>query len=108
MKPAIQVLTTTEKREDAERIAGMLVSRRLAACVQVVGPISSTYRWKGTVESASEWQCQIKTSADRYDDVEAAIRTHHPYDVPEIIALPIVQGNAAYLEWLHESVREEP
>jgi len=107
MTPAIQIVTTTEKREDAEEIARMLVDRRLAACVQVVGPVYSTYRWKRNIENAVEWQCQIKTGADRYSDVEAAIRAHHPYEVPEIVALPILQGSRDYLAWLHQAVRDE-
>jgi len=107
MSPAIQIVTTTEKREDAEKIAGMLIDRRLAACVQVVGPVFSTYRWEANVESSQEWQCQIKTSAERYHDVEAVIRDHHPYKVPEIIAMPIVQGSQDYLAWLYRAVSDE-
>ena len=100
MTEYIQVITTTEKREDAERIARKLVEARLAACVQVLGPIRSTYRWKGAIETAEEWQCVAKSRADLFDRIDAAIRAVHPYDVPEILAVPIAAGSRAYLEWL--------
>ena len=75
-------MTTTNAREDAERLARDLVERRLAACVQVLGPISSTYRWQGAVESAEEWLCLIKTTAARFDAVGAHIDTSHGYETP--------------------------
>jgi periplasmic divalent cation tolerance protein len=104
---AIQVVTTTEKRQDAERIAGMLMKKRLAACVQIVGPVLSIYRWKNNIESAEEWQCHIKTRAGLYGAVETAIKANHPYETPEIIALPILQGSREYLTWLHEQTQGE-
>jgi periplasmic divalent cation tolerance protein len=100
----LQVLTTIDSEEAAERIASALVERRLAACVQVLGPIASTYRWQGEVESAREWMCVAKTAAARYPDVEAAIRELHPYDEPEIVATPIVAGSQGYLDWISESL----
>lgn len=100
----IQVVTTTEHREDAERIARALVEERLAACVQVVGPITSTYRWRGAVETAQEWQCWAKSRRDLYDAIEQAIGRLHPYEVPEILAVPILAGSAGYLAWLDEQV----
>jgi periplasmic divalent cation tolerance protein len=104
---AIQVVTTTERREDAERIAGMLIEKRLAACVQIVGPVLSIYRWKENIERAEEWQCHIKTRAGLYGAVEAAIKANHPYETPEIIALPILQGSREYLTWLREKTQGE-
>ena len=104
MTEAIQVVTTTGSPEDARKIAAELVERRLAACVQVSGPVESLYRWKGEVQSDQEWLCTIKTSRDRYAGVEEAIRELHPYDEPEILALPILQGSAGYLRWLCEQV----
>jgi periplasmic divalent cation tolerance protein len=101
----VQVLTTVGSEEDAERISVALVERRLAACVQTVGPIASRYRWQGEVEAAREWQCLAKTEASRYAEVEAAIRELHPYDEPEILATPIVAGSAGYLAWVSESLR---
>ena len=68
--------------------------------MQIVGPVESRYWWEGAVETATEWLCVAKTTADRYDEVEAAIRAVHAYDVPEILAVPVVRGNEAYLQWL--------
>jgi periplasmic divalent cation tolerance protein len=101
----VQVLTTVGSEEDAERISDALVERRLAACVQTLGPIASRYRWQGAVETAREWQCLAKTEASRYPEVESAIRELHPYDEPEILATPIVAGSAGYLAWVSESLR---
>lgn len=105
MQSVIQVVTTTDRKEDAERIAGVLVEERLAACVQVIGPVFSTYRWKGRVETAEEWQCWAKTEADLYEDVEKAIRAIHPYELPEIVALPVLRGSPEYLDWLQGELR---
>jgi periplasmic divalent cation tolerance protein len=107
MEPAIQVMTTTEKRQDAEKIAGILIEKRLAACVQIVGPVLSIYRWKENIERTEEWQCHIKTRAGLYGAVEAAIKANHPYETPEIVALPILQGSREYLTWLHEETQGE-
>ena len=104
MESYIQVITTAEKKEDAERIAIILVEKRLAACVQIVGPITSTYRWKGNIETAGEWQCMIKSRAGLYKEVENAIKSVHPYEVPEIIAVPILAGSDDYLEWLRSEL----
>ncbi len=96
----VQVLTTTESKQEAEKLASSLVEARLAACVQVVGPIGSTYWWKGALERAQEWLCIAKTPLGRYDEVEAHIRENHSYEVPEITALPVVQGSNDYLTWI--------
>ena len=93
-------MTTTETEEEARRIARALVERRLAGCVQVLGPITSTYRWEGEVETAQEWLCLIKSRRDLYPELETAIRELHAYEVPEILALPVVEGDRRYLEWL--------
>lgn len=106
MREYLQVTTAVAVREEAERIAMALVERRLAACVQIVGPVHSVYRWQGNVEQADEWLCQAKTTRDRHDAVEAAIRELHSYDCPEIIAVPIVAGSTAYFQWLNEQVAE--
>ncbi|MBA3554505.1 MAG: divalent-cation tolerance protein CutA [Gemmatimonadales bacterium] len=99
-----QVSTTLPDRALADRVAAELVGERLAACAQVVGPVASTYRWEGRVETAEEWYCHLKTTEDRLPAVEARIRQLHPYEVPEIIAVPIVGGSPAYLRWIRESV----
>ncbi len=107
MNDFVQVVTTTGREEDARRIADLLVEKRLAACVQIVGPVRSVYRWEGKVESAQEWQCQIKTRQALLDELSEAIREVHPYQVPEIIALPIVAGSRDYLTWLEEQTGPE-
>jgi periplasmic divalent cation tolerance protein len=100
----LQVLTTVGSEEEAERLSAALVERRLAACVQVIGPISSHYRWQGEVENSREWLCLAKTEASRYPELEAAIAELHSYDEPEIVATPIVAGSAGYLAWISESL----
>jgi periplasmic divalent cation tolerance protein len=104
MTDHLQALTTIDSEEAAERIAAALVERRLAACVQVVGPISSTYRWRGKVERAQEWMCVAKTTAERWPEVEAAIRELHSHEEPEIVATPIAAGSPGYLAWLAHNV----
>ncbi len=104
MSDFVQITTTTAKRDDAQAIAAALVDRRLAACVQVVGPITSTYRWKGAIETAEEWMCIIKTGRDKFPEIQALLKESHPYDVPELIATPIVAGSDAYLAWIAEQL----
>ncbi|MGH7525735.1 MAG: divalent-cation tolerance protein CutA, partial [Gemmatimonadales bacterium] len=99
MTDCCQVTTTLPDRALAERVATVLVGERLAACAQVLGPVASTYRWAGAVETASEWYCHLKTTAARLPALRARIRELHPYDVPEIIAIPILEGEPAYLRW---------
>jgi periplasmic divalent cation tolerance protein len=108
MADYIEVVTTTEKKEEAERIARTLVEARLAACVQIHGPIDSTYWWKGQIETAREWQCVAKSRADLFGEIDEAIRGVHPYEVPEILAVPIVAGSRAYLEWLDGQLQGAP
>lgn len=105
MKGPVQILTTTPSRDAARLISRTLLDRRLAACVQIVGPIESSYRWQGRVETAREWLCLIKTSRARFRAVSTAIAELHSYDTPEIVALPIVAGSRRYLDWLAASMR---
>jgi periplasmic divalent cation tolerance protein len=105
METYVQVVTTTETREDGEKIAKALVEKRLAACAQLVGPIVSTYWWKDNIETAEEWQCLIKSNKSLYGEVEKAIKMLHHYETPEIIALPIVSGSEDYLEWLNGELK---
>ncbi len=100
----LQVSTAAGSRDEAERIAQALVQRRLAACVQIVGPMRSVYRWQDQVESAEEWLCLIKTTTDAYQAVEAAIGELHSYECPEVIATPITDGSSDYLRWLGEQI----
>ncbi len=97
----------TGSRESADAIATALVERRFAACVQIV-PIASVYRWHGAVQSDAELLLQIKTAAHRIADVQRCIEELHPYDLPEITAVGLSGGSAAYLAWIDESVAPEP
>jgi periplasmic divalent cation tolerance protein len=100
MSEFCQIATTIGTRHEAERIATELVDRRLAACVQVSGPIQSTYRWQGQIENSEEWVCTAKTSRDKFTAVAEVIGKLHPYEVPEIVATPILEASAAYLDWM--------
>jgi len=103
----LQISTTTSSRESAEQIAQTLIEKRLAACVQIIAPVQSIYRWKGNIETAQEWLCLIKTTSDLFQHVLKAIRLIHPYETPEIIATPIVDGNPDYLRWIGEIVSSD-
>jgi periplasmic divalent cation tolerance protein len=96
----LQVITTVGTKEDASRLSRRLVESRAAACVQVLGPVESTYRWKGAVEVGREWQCLIKTERRHFSAVSRIISENHPYEVPELIAVPIVEGSVEYLQWI--------
>ena len=102
---AFQVHVTTASRDEADALANLAVERRLAACCQIAGPISSRYWWGGRVESAEEFVCLFKTAADRLDELVAALNDAHSSDVPEIIAVPITAGHAPYLEWVVAETR---
>lgn len=97
---ACQVSVAAASREEAERIADALLDARLAACVQLVGPVESRYWWHGAREAATEWLCLVKTRVALVDRVGAAVRAVHSYEVPEVVAVPIVAGDPAYLRWL--------
>jgi periplasmic divalent cation tolerance protein len=104
MAEYVQVLTTVGSEEEAAKIGGALLERRLVACVQAIGPIVSRYRWQGELEEGREWQCLAKTEAGLYEQVEAAIRALHSYEEPEILAIPVLAGSRGYLEWISASV----
>jgi periplasmic divalent cation tolerance protein len=105
MTDARVVLTTAANREEAEKIANALVENELAACVNILGPITSIYRWEGAVQKATEILLLIKTWEDAYDRVEATIRDLHSYELPECIALRVHRGSEKYIEWIENSVR---
>src|SRR4051812_27305441 len=94
------VLTNLPDRAAAERLAGMLVENNLAACVNILAPCRSVYRWKGAVQHDEEHPMLIKTTRERYPALEQALHAGHPYELPEIIALPVERGLAAYLDWV--------
>jgi periplasmic divalent cation tolerance protein len=106
--PAFVVVTTTLPDEStAARIAEAAVRERLAACVQVQGPIRSTFHWQGALDHATEWYCHAKTTRAAFPALERLIRSLHPYEVPEIIATPVVGGHEPYLRWIDREVRGE-
>ena len=101
----VVVLTTLPADADAEGFARMLVEERLAACVNLFPLMDSVYRWEGRVERETERQLQIKTSRERVNELWDRVRELHPYEVPEFLVLPIVDGNDAYLAWVREGTR---
>jgi periplasmic divalent cation tolerance protein len=104
------VLTTFPADKDAAAFARQLVEERLAACVNVLPPMQSIYRWQGSIHEDAERQLLMKTTADRVDALRERIKALHPYDVPELLVLPVIAGSPEYLEWVEESVasRDEP
>lgn len=107
MVDLVQIMTTIESAAAAENIADHLVEQRLAACVQVIGPVASTYRWQGTVEKTEEFMCLIKTRRDLVGAVEKSIRSLHSYDNPEVVVMPIQGGSADYLAWIEAETEPE-
>ena len=99
---ACQVTVTAGSHDEAVLVADSLLDARLAACVQIIGPIESRYWWRGQREVASEWLCLVKTRTALLDGVVAAVRAVHSYDTPEVVALPIVGGDPEYLAWLED------
>ena len=107
MPEYIQVFTTTSSREEAERIARVVVDKRLAGCVQIIGPIISFYWWRGKVERDEEWLCIMKSKAELFRELEVEIHKNHSYEVPEIIAVPIVLGSETYINWLERELKKQ-
>jgi len=105
---ALLVFTTLPDAAAARRLARLLVDRRLAACASVLPACTSVYRWKGAVEEAGEVPLMIKTTAARYADLEAAIGAEHPYELPEIVAVPVQRGLSAYLDWIAAETASPP
>jgi len=99
------VLTNCPDVEVADRIARTIVEQRLAACANRLAPVESVYRWQGAVERATEVPLLIKTTRERYAEIEQAIRALHPYEVPEIIAMPVSAGLASYLRWVADETQ---
>jgi len=105
MSEPIVVFVTCGSEEEALKIAHALVEEQVAACTNIISPIRSIYRWEGKIWDEKEWLLIIKTQRKKFDDVEKRVKSLHSYTVPEIIALPIIEGSAAYLEWLLEMTR---
>ena len=105
MEEIVLVLTTFPDEFDAESLARELIEARLAACVSVLPPQTSTYRWEGAVETAREHQVVIKTISTRVGELMMTLRARHPYDLPEFLVLPVSGGDPTYLDWLRASSR---
>ena len=105
MSNLLQVVTTVDQPEKAEQIASTLINERLAACVQIDGPITSVYRWDGQIQRDQEWRCTIKTITERSDEVLQRLEEIHPYDVPEILATRVDHATQGYASWARENVR---
>lgn len=97
---ALLVFTNLPERAAAERLADALLAKRLAACINILAPCRSVYRWQGAVQHEEEHPVLIKTTRAAYAELEAQIRAHHPYELPEIVAVPIERGLPAYLDWV--------
>lgn len=102
MDDYLEVRTTVDSRDEAERMAGAIVAARLAACVQVAGPIQSTYWWNGEMERSSEWLCTMKATKAGFEALAGFIKQEHSYDNPEIVATQIAAGSPEYLSWIDE------
>ena len=99
------ILSTFPKRKDAERVAEGLIERRLAACCNLIPALTSFFRWKGKKERSREFLLLIKTEGDRLEGIRNFLRTHHPYELPELIGVPIAAGDSRYLSWITEESR---
>jgi periplasmic divalent cation tolerance protein len=107
MEQSLLVMTNLADGASAQALARALVERRLAACVNLLPAVQSIYRWQGAVEEAAEVTLLIKTTAARYAELEQAIRALHPYELPEVIAVPVCAGLPAYLGWIAQETRKE-
>ncbi|MGB7574410.1 MAG: divalent-cation tolerance protein CutA [Thermodesulfobacteriota bacterium] len=105
MSNPIVVFVTCGSEEEALKIANALVESRLAACVNVVAPIRSIYRWEGRIWDEKEWLLIIKTQKNRFEELEKKIKSLHSYSVPEIVSVPIVEGSSSYLNWISENTK---
>jgi periplasmic divalent cation tolerance protein len=108
MTDKIVVLSTCATEEEAEKLARLLLDERLAACVNVIPRIRSYYRWKGAIESANECLLVIKSSRELFSSLGAVLQRGHSYEVPELLALPVVEGATNYLNWLLANLRSGP
>jgi periplasmic divalent cation tolerance protein len=104
MSKFIQVSTTTDTKEEAEKISDLLITNKIAACIQILGPIKSIYWWNGKIERADEWLCLIKSKKSNYKKVEKIILENHSYETPELVAIPIQNASPAYSKWLSDVI----
>ena len=101
------MISNLPDQASAEELARAVIEQRLAACVNILAPCTSVYRWQGQVETASEVPVLMKTTRERYAELEGVIRAHHPYELPEVIAVPLTAGLPAYLDWIAAETAKE-
>ncbi len=102
MSKYIQIITTVAKKKEAQKIINILLTEKLIACGQIIGPIESYYRWQGKLEANKEYLCLLKSREDKLDLIKEKIEANHSYDLPEIIVTPIIAGGSKYLAWLEK------
>jgi periplasmic divalent cation tolerance protein len=100
MTDKIVVFTTCGSEKEARKLASVLIEKHLAACVNITAPVTSVYRWKGVVEQAQEWMLVIKSRRERFDDLRVVLEAAHSYELPEVLAVPVVEGSPNYLAWV--------
>ena len=105
-RKSVAVMTALNSKAEAVKLARLIVERRLAACVQISSAVVSIYRWRNKIVTDREWVLLVKTAERRYRALEKTIREHHPYELPEIIAIPIIRGEKKYLQWLDRTVQQ--
>ncbi len=105
MSNPIVVLVTCGSEDEASKIAHALIEERLAACVNIISPVRSIYRWEGKIWDEKEWLLTIKTQSHRFAELEKKVKSLHSYSVPEIISLPITEGSSSYLNWIEENTK---
>ncbi len=105
MTDKIVVFTTCGSEDEARKLATALIEKRLAACVNITAPITSVYRWKGVVEEANEWMLVIKSRRERFEDLRILLESAHSYELPEVLALPVVDGSPNYLAWVEDETK---
>jgi periplasmic divalent cation tolerance protein len=106
MTDKIVVFTTCGSEEEAHKLAATLIEKRMAACVNITSPVTSVYRWKGAIEKAQEWQLVIKTRRDKFEALRIVLEAAHSYELPEVLAVPVVAGSPTYLAWLESELQE--
>ena len=107
MHKYIQITTTVSKLDEAKRIADNILNKKIAACVQILGPIKSIYWWKNKKENKEEWLCVIKTKKQLFNKISEIIKKIHSYELPEIIAIPIINGSNEYLKWIDNETQNK-
>jgi len=105
MTDKIVVFTTCGSEEEARKLAAALIEKCVAACVSITAPVTSVYRWKGSVEEAREWMLIIKSRRQRFEELREVLESTHSYELPEVLAIPVAEGSPRYLAWLEDETR---